>query len=130
MNQADNKNNKLPDLIPLKFKNNYCNIDTQCRLIITVKNQGFALAPPSTSRVEFDQVEDGIIDIPTPSIPPLEQVDLEPVTIPIIKTGNALFTITVNAKKEIMESNFKNNSVNGVCFKSPHCPYPLNMEKN
>lgn len=125
MNQG-NKKDKLPDLIPLRFINNYCNMDARCRLIITVKNQGFGVAPPSTSRVEFDQVEDGIVDIPTPSIPPLEQVDLEPVTIPVTKTGNALFTITVNVKKEIVESNHKNNSANGICIKSPQCPYSLN----
>lgn len=126
MNQSGNKNHKLPDLIPFKFMNNYCNRDTRCRLIITVKNQGFAVAHPSTTRVEFNQVEDGIVDIPTPSISPLEQVDLEPVTMPVTNNGNVLFTITVNAKKEIVESKHENNSVNGVCIKSPHCPYPLN----
>ncbi len=128
MNQEGNRNDKFPDLIPLRFMSNYCNIDTRCRLIITVKNQGFAVAPPSTSRVEFNQVEDGIVDIPTPSIPPLKQVDLEPVAIPVTNTGNALFTITVNAKKEIVESDYKNNSVNGICIKSPQCPYPLNTK--
>lgn len=124
MMQTDNKKDLLPDLVPLKYLKNFCNLDVQCRLVVTVKNQGFAAAPQSTTRVIFFEPGDGsTVDIPTPGIPPLEQVDLDPIPIPITSKGYALFTVIVNAKNEILESDKGNNTVHGACIKSPHCPY-------
>lgn len=124
MTQTGHKKDLLPDLVPFKYLNNFCNLDAQCRLTITVKNQGFVAAPPTTTRVVFFEHENGgAVDIPTPGIPPLEQIDLEPVPIPNTGKGHALFTVTVNAKNEILESNKENNTVHGMCIKSPHCPY-------
>lgn len=115
----------LPDLVPLKYAANYCHLDSQCRLVITVKNQGFKAAPASITRVVFFGAGDmGILDIPTPAVPPQEQLDLDPVAIPPLKTMNILFTITVDARNEVLESNKRNNAVEGFCLSSTACPLP------
>lgn len=113
----------LPDLVPFKFSANYCNLDARCRLIITVKNQGLTPAPLSTTRVKFFKTG-SIVDVPTPTIPPLSQVDLDPIPIPLKGSVNILFTIIVDAKNEIVESNKENNTVEGACINLPDCLHP------
>lgn len=119
MSVPSRKDKPLPDLIPFKYRKNFCHTDEQCRLIITVENRGAAAAPPSTTRVEFE--EGRCVDIPTPVIPPFSRVDLDPVEISFPESGVALFTIIVNARHEIRESNLENNAADGLCSKSTDC---------
>ncbi len=109
---------KLPDLVPVPDPQpgiGFCKLDDQNRLIVTVKNQGNADAPASTTKVEF--LSGGVVEIPTPAIPAGGSVDLGPISFP---TGcfvpDCPFRITVDSKNEVIESNKANNSASGFCL--------------
>src|SRR5687768_13010321 len=64
---------KRPDLLPVNPNpgagpEGYCNTDNEGRLLITVKNQGTAEAPPSITKVSFSS--DVFHEVDTPEIRP------------------------------------------------------------
>ena len=110
----------MPDLIPvgrpdLTGPPSFCKINEKGYLIVTVKNQGTANAPASTTTVEFSA--GGSFDLPTPAIPKGGSVDLQPLQVPAgCYSPDCSFKITVDSKKQIQESNEANNTVGGSCL--------------
>lgn len=110
---------ELPDLVPVETQPLYCLLDSQGNLIVTVRNQGAAVAPPTITRIIFlDAVdpESSIVDRFTQSLGPGEQVDLDPVQIPPVSTTDVNFTITVDFNNVADELNEENNTVSGRCI--------------
>jgi len=103
----------LPDLLPLRTERSYCRLDAQGRLIVTIKNQGEANAPASTTRVAFDG--GAAADRATPALAVGAQADLEPVPLPPGE-GTIVFTITADVVGAIREMNEPNNTVIGSCL--------------
>jgi CARDB len=84
-------------------------------LVVTVKNQGSAAAPASTTKVEFNP--GGSFPIPTPAIPAGGSVDLPRISIPdACPNPDCDFKITVDSNGQVNESNEGNNTVNGICI--------------
>jgi subtilisin family serine protease len=114
----------LPDLVPVRLPNMgmdpiaYCNLDDRKRLVVTVKNQGDAGAPASTTRVTFHSVPGGdvVVDLPTPALAAGESVDLDPIELPNCYHPNCHFTITVDVTGVVAESNEANNTAEGYCL--------------
>ena len=109
----------LPDLAPVPDPEpgiGFCRVDERGRLLVTVRNQGAADAPASTTRVHF-LVPGKTVDLPTPSLPAGASVTLPPVEFPVgCHNPDCDFTIRVDAKNEIIESNEANNSGSGTCI--------------
>ncbi|MFX0108932.1 MAG: CARDB domain-containing protein [Candidatus Hodarchaeota archaeon] len=109
-----------PDLLPVKPPDSpevvgFCQQDDQGRLIVTVRNQGNADAPPSTTTVEF--TPGGSFPLPTPAIPAGGSVDLSPLSIPAeCFDADCEFKITVDSLNKVDESDEGNNSANGRCI--------------
>jgi len=103
----------LPDLLPVPTERNYCRLDAQGRLIATIKNQGEANAPASTTRVAFDG--GAVFDRSTPALAVGAQADLAPVPLPPGE-GTIVFTITADVFGAIREMNEPNNTVIGSCL--------------
>ena len=112
--ECEEKEEPRPDLVPVPDPQvGFCK-RVAGTLVVTVKNQGNADAPPSTTRAIFSP--GGTVDIPTPPIPAGVSVDLPPIPIPgVCYNPDCEFTIIVDAKNEVPESNKTNNSVTGVC---------------
>ena len=108
-----------PDLLPIGRPDlsgpiSFCKTDDNHRLMVTVKNQGNADAAASTTTVEFNP--GGSVSIATPAIPAGGTVDLS-FTIPSgCFNPDCDFTITVDSKNDINESNEGNNSAKGICI--------------
>jgi hypothetical protein len=103
----------LPDLLPLRTERDYCRLDGQGRLIVTIKNQGEANAPASTTRIAFDG--GAVVDRATPALAVGAQADLAPVPLPPGE-GRIVFTITADVLGAIREMNEPNNTVIGTCL--------------
>jgi len=85
------------------------------KLVVTVKNQGTAAAPASTTTVKFSP--GGSFQLSTPAIPAGGSVDLPPLSIPAgCYNPDCDFKITVDSNNQINESNEGNNSVAGNCL--------------
>ncbi len=110
----------MPDLIPvgrpdLTGPPSSCKIDKQGYLIVTVKNQGTANAPASTTTIVFSP--GGSFDLPTPAIPKGGSIDLQLLQVPAgCYNPDCSFKITVDSKKQIQESNEANNTAGGSCL--------------
>lgn len=108
----------LPDLVPVPDPEpgiGFCRLDNQGRLVVTVKNQGNAEAPASTTMVEF--FPGGSFPLPTPPIPAGGSVNLPPLDMPAAcYNPDCNFRITVDANNEIDESDKSNNSASGICL--------------
>jgi len=84
------------------------------KLVVTVKNQGNANAPASTTRVEFGF--GGSFQLPTPAITAGGFVELPPLSIPATcYNPDCEFKITVDSTNQINESNKENNTASGLC---------------
>jgi subtilase family serine protease len=98
----------------------FCNLveeENALKLIVTVRNQGTAAAPASTTTVEL--LPGGLFELPTPAIPPGTSVDLAPLTIPLSSfcfNSDCEFRIKVDAKNQVPEINEENNTVDGTCI--------------
>jgi len=108
----------LADLIPVPDANGLCRRVQEGpdagKLIVTVKNQGSADAPASTTRVEFSSGQ--VVNTPTPPIPAGGAVDLH-VAIPAnCFSPDCGFKITVDFGNVVTESNEANNSLGGHCL--------------
>jgi hypothetical protein len=108
----------LADLIPVPDPRpgvGFCRLDDRGRLLVTVKNQGTAGAPASTTTVDF--APGGAFDLPTPAIPAGGSVDLPPLSIPpSCFDPDCNFRITVDSKNQVVESDKGNNFASGMCL--------------
>ena len=104
---------ELPDLLPVETERNFCKLDAEGRLIVTIKNKGEEPAPSSTARITFSGSSP--VDRFTKALLMDEQVDLEPIDIPNKGDGTFSFTIFADVNKEIKETNESNNTVMGAC---------------
>ncbi len=112
---------QMADLLPVRWSNftqpiDYCNLQDiagKLSLVVRVKNQGDADAPTSTTSVNFGGGV--VVAVQTPPIPAGQFVD---VNVPIPgtpSTAGILFTITVDAQNNVIESNKDNNVADGEC---------------
>lgn len=95
----------------------YCNVDSNGRLVITVVNEGEGSQLISTTRVEFGKY--GFEDIATPALGSKAFVILPSVHIPAgCFDSDCSFKITVDYENVISEgeSGEANNSVIGNCI--------------
>ena len=106
----------LPDLVPVPDpQGGFCKGDGKGNLVVTVRNQGSANAPASTTRVEF--FPGGVFMLPTPPIPAGAQLDLTPLPFPPgCFSPDCSFKITVDATGVVVESNEANNTGVGTCI--------------
>ncbi len=108
----------LPDLVPVPDPRpgvGFCRRDDQGRLLVSVKNQGSANAPASTTTVHFSP--GGSFDLPTPPIPAGGTVDLPPLPIPpSCFNPDCNFRIVVDSKHQVVESDEGNNFASGTCL--------------
>lgn len=109
---------RLPDLVPVPDpRTGFCRRDDSPhgRLLVTVKNQGTADAPASTTTVEFSP--GGSFDIPTPPIPAGQSVDLPPLDFPpACFNPDCSFRIIVDSHHTVAESDETNNVASGTCL--------------
>lgn len=103
----------LPDLLPVETVPGYCRRDDQGRLVVTVRNQGEAAAPASTTRLVFDG--QAPVDLATPPLGLGAQADLAPVPLPFRGEGTVGFRITADAPAAVGENDELNNSALGLC---------------
>jgi hypothetical protein len=110
------------DLVPMnrvtgQAPGPFCNVDRRTavpKLIVSVRNQGHADAPPSTTTVSFSP--GGVFQLPTPAVPAGGAVDLPPLNVPMACFNpNCEFKITVDSANTVNESNAGNNSAQGKC---------------
>jgi len=112
----------LPDLVPVPDPRpgfGFCKLveegPDKGKLVVTVKNQGNADAPASTTRVIF--APGGSFDLPTPPIPAGGSVDLPPISMPgVCFDPDCDFRIIVDANNQVVESNKANNMASGTCL--------------
>lgn len=109
----------LPDLVPVPDPRpgiGFCRLDDEGRLLVTVRNQGTGNVPASTTRVHFPS-PGRTYDLPTPAMPAGASITLPPIPMPRgCYNPDCDFTITVDAKNEIIEANEANNSARGMCL--------------
>src|SRR3989442_79507 len=103
----------LPDLLPRQTERSYCQRDAQGRLVVTIKNQGEADAPASTTRIAFES--GAAFDRATPPLAVGAEASLEPVPLPQGE-GTIVFTITADVMGAIREMNEPNNTAIGTCL--------------
>lgn len=101
---------ELPDLVA----DSLCTRDS-LGLHVTVRNQGNADVPASTTTVDF--LTFGSVSVPTPPIPAGGVVTLPPVTIPpLCFNPDCEFRIVVDSAALVAESNEGNNTVASACI--------------
>ena len=111
-----------PDLVPIKSPGQpdnitgFCKVvDNATKVVVSVKNQGNADSPASTTTVDF--FNRGSFQLPTPAIPAGGSVDLPPLNIPAgCFDPDCDFKITVDSGSQINESNEGNNNTDGRCI--------------
>jgi hypothetical protein len=92
-------------------------IESDCQVVIRVRNVGGVFAPPSITTVDF--FEFGSVNVPTPGILPENFVDLGPIQIPPgCFNPDCGFRITVDSGDSVDEgpSGEGNNSAAGQCI--------------
>ena len=110
------------DLLPVKSPGQPDNITGFCKavgnaqtVVVSVRNQGNAEAPASTTTITFSP--GGPVSVQTPAIPAGDSVDLSPVDIPAgCFDPDCDFTITVDSNNQVSESNEDNNTAEGRCI--------------
>lgn len=104
----------LPDLIPAPDANgSFCRRHGST-FMVTVKNQGTGGAGPSVTEVDF--IAFGKFSMPTPPLGPGASVDLAFPIQPGCFDPDCEFQITVDANKQVTESNEGNNIARGSCL--------------
>ena len=102
------------DLVPHESAPQFCKKDSLGRLLVSVANNGVGDAPASATQVVFSP--GGTVEVATPLIPTGFIGELEPIVIPPLCGGDCDFTITVDAKSEVTETNETNNVASGGCI--------------
>jgi len=109
---------KISDLVPFTESSGpvgFCNLDSQGKLVIIVKNQGTASAPASHTLVEF--FPGGQFLLSTPAITEGASAALEPLAIPANSWNpDSDFLIIVDYNNEVNEANEDNNNADGRCI--------------
>lgn len=103
----------LPDLVPVPTDGNYCRLDAQGRLVVTIRNQGETPATASTTRIAFEAGD--AFDRLTPPLAVGMEASLAPVPLPRGE-GRFVFAITADVSGAIREMNEANNTVIGSCL--------------
>lgn len=105
----------LPDLLPVRDSIlGFCKRDS-IGLLVTVRNQGVAPAPASSTTVLFSP--GGTATLPTPPIAAGASVTLPAAPIPgACFDPDCDFRITVDATAVVVESNEANNVASGTCL--------------
>ena len=106
------------DLLPVPSGSSgggFCRRDAQGNLLVTIRNQGPADAPASTTTVEF-LPGGGVVSVPTPVIASGKWVDPAPVAMPAACFAPACgFRITADSATVIDEADETNNRAEGQC---------------
>lgn len=108
---------QFPDLIPVRGQQGYCEL-REGKLAVTVRNQGAAPAPASTTEVEFFTTGGTSVKVqlPTPALAPGASAQL----LFDIPAGcfvpDCFFKITVDAGGVVTESNEANNTASDNCI--------------
>jgi hypothetical protein len=97
-----------PDLIPVAG----CQRKGS-QLLVTIRNQGTADAPPSTTRLDFGPA--GAVDTSTPPVPANGSVEIL-VNAPQSCATSCRFRITVDVSDQVDESDETNNVVDSTCI--------------
>jgi hypothetical protein len=113
-----------PDLEAVKFLDletdpvAYCNLDDDGSLLVTVTNQGAAMAPETTTRVTFTTgTGDVVAEMRTPQLEINSSNEVDMGAVPAnCYQADCFFTITVDAANEIDELDEENNSARGYCL--------------
>ena len=93
----------------------FCRRDQRGNLLVTIRNQGAADAPASTTTVEF--APSGLVSVPTPAIPAGTSVDLAPVAMPAACFApDCRFRITADSVNVVDETDETNNRADGRCL--------------
>ena len=82
-------------------------------LFITVTNQGKTTSGTCTTSVTLP--DGSTVDVPTPALGPQKSVELPSVGMLGCGPGNCGFTITVDSKHQVTESDKTNNTAKGGC---------------
>ena len=107
------KKDELPDLVPVPNEKGLFCKTLDANLVVTVKNQGTAPAGASMTKVDFGKY--GSVTKPTPSLDSGKSVDLL-FQFPFgCFDSDCEFEITVDAGKNVIESNDANNTAIGKC---------------
>jgi hypothetical protein len=95
----------------------YCDMTSVPQLRIVIQNQAQGAAPSSITRVRFSP--GGTVDIPTAPLDSAQRVVLAPIRIPTACFDpDCDFTITVDAKSQIVETTGEENNVTeGRCIR-------------
>jgi hypothetical protein len=113
----------LPDLVPVNPRPpdalGFCRLDQQGRLLLAVRNQGTAPAGASLTTVTFAGVAP--VTVTMLPIPAGSSTDLSPVSIPgaCFVGSQCRFQIVVNSSRQVEESNYENNTADGLCIIVP-----------
>ena len=106
---------RLPDLILYYTEGLLFKFDELDRLVITVKNQGNADAPASTTFIDFEAYATSL-KLSTPPLKVGESTNLDPVTLPKeYCDSNDNFKIVIDYSNNVDESDEENTFV-GSCF--------------
>ena len=113
----------FPVAQPGSFPPNYCQTDGNGNLVVVIKNQGLADAPPSTLRVTFSTPSGPVpVDVPTPMLSgsggfiPLALPIPPECFLPNNPFPNACnFMIAADVTGVVIESDESNNNVAGAC---------------
>jgi hypothetical protein len=112
----------LPDLVPSTSPGQdnitgFCKgVGKTVKVVVSVKNQGNAGSPISTTTVQFAPGQS--FNLATPAIPPGGSAHLDALNIPAACFNpDCNFTITVDSGNQVKESNAKNNTANGRCIR-------------
>jgi hypothetical protein len=104
----------VPDLVPVPSeRGSFCKRKDEL-LIVTVKNQGTGRAVASITTVDFGR--HGTIPLQTPALAPGQSIDLSTRIPRRAFDPDCEFTITVDAKQDVTESNEQNNVGHGRCL--------------
>jgi hypothetical protein len=112
-----------PDLVPVpkifSFNPiivNFCHLDADGNLIVTVRNQGGAMAPASVTRVDFGSL--GPVDLNVGELAATDVVNLTASIPDACFQADCGFTITVDFTNQVDETtpNEGNNTGTGTCI--------------
>ena len=119
----------MPDLVAKKLDERiddpieYCRLDEQGLLLLTIRNQGTADSSSTVTRVTFTSPPTGpvVVELDTPAIPANDSVELRPIDLGSFPSNcyfpaDCKFVISIDPIDNVAESNERNNLVEGYCL--------------